>query len=298
LQPQHNSGLRELPSEKGKGIAGTTILHVVVFLLLIFVGFTAPKPPEQEKGILVNFGTDETGAGLIEPSPPASNEKTVAAQPKAAEIAVKEQANLTQNFDKEAPEIKKADPEAEKKKKELLEAEKVRKAQIEADRIRKVQEDAEKAKIAAEEKRISNIQNRAKNALANSKNSGTNSTGEGITGGAGNQGDPRGSVDSNNRGPGGGTGDKGISYDLAGRNFLSLPEPKYDIQAEGKVVVDIYVDRTGKVTSAIPGGKYSTSLDENLLNAAKEAALKAKFESKPEAPLTQKGTITYNFKLK
>lgn len=297
MQPPQNNGLRELPSEKGKGIAGAMILHVVIFLLLIFVGFTAPKPPEQDKGILVNFGTDETGSGLIEPSPPPSDEEAAAAQPAVAEAAVKEQANLTQNFDKEAPEIKKADPEAEKKKKEQIEAEKVRKAQVEADRIKKAEEDAEKARVAAEAKRISDIQNRTKNALANSKNTGTTSTGEGVTGGTGNQGDLRGSVDSKVRGTGVGTGKEGISYDLGGRNFQSLPDPKYDYQAEGKVVVDISVDRNGKVTSAVPGGKGSTSLDENLLNAAKEAALKAKFEPKADAN-TQKGTITYNFKLK
>jgi colicin import membrane protein len=296
LQPQQNKGLRELPSEKGKGIAGALILYVVIFLVLVLVGFTAPLPPEQDKGILVNFGTGETGTGLIEPSPPASSEEAAAAQPAVAENAVKEQASQTQNFDKEAPEIKKADPEAEKKKKEQIEAEKVRRAQIEAERVKKAQEDAEKARIAAEAKRISDIQNRTKNALANSKNSGTTSTTEGIAGGTGNQGDPNGSVDSKVRGTGSGTGDKGISYDLAGRNFQSIPKPIYDIQADGKVVVDIIVDRNGNVTSAVPGVKGSTTLDENLLKVAKEAALKAKFEAKPDVS-TQKGTITYNFKL-
>jgi colicin import membrane protein len=298
LQLPQNNGLRKLPSEKGKGIAGATILHTVIFLLMIFVGFAAPKPPDQDKGILVNFGTDETGSGLIEPSPPPSNEEASAAQPAVAETPSKDQAQVTQNFDKEAPEVKKVDPEAEKKKKEQIEAEKVRRAQIEADRIKKAQEDAEKARIAAEEKRISDIQNRTKNALAGSKNSGTNSTSEGIAGGSGNQGVTTGTIDSKNRGPGGGTGDKGISYDLAGRNFQSLPQPKYEYQGEGKVVVDIIVDRNGTVTSAVPGGKGSTTLEEYLLNTAKEAALKAKFEPKPDAPLTQKGTITYNFKLK
>ena len=51
--------------------------------------------------------------------------------------------------------------------------------------------------------------NRTKNALANSKNAGTSSTGEGIAGGPGNQGDPNGSVNSKVRGAGSGLGDKG-----------------------------------------------------------------------------------------
>jgi len=80
-------------------------------------------------------------------------------------------------------------------------------------------------------------------ALANSKNSGTNSTSEGITGGSGNQGVPTGSVDSNVHGPGGGTGNSGISYDLQGRGFRLLPNPRYEYQGEGKVVVEVSVDR-------------------------------------------------------
>ena len=298
MQPHLNSDLRNLPSEKGKGIAGTAIIYTCVLVLLLMVGFSAPVPPETEQGIVVNFGTDETGSGLIEPSPPASNEETTVAQPAVSETPSKEDAVATQDFDKEAPEIKKTDPEAERKKKEQIEAERIRRAAIEAERVKKAQEEAEKQRIAEEQKRISDIANRTKNALANSKNSGTNTTGEGVTGGAGNQGVTTGSVDSKVRGTGSGTGNSGVSYDLAGRNFQALPPPKYDYQGEGKVVVEINVDRNGNVTSANPGAKGSTTLDEYLLNAAKEAALKAKFESKPDAPLVQKGTITYNFILK
>ena len=126
---------------------------------------------------------------------------------------------------------------------------------------------AEKDLIAEEAKRISDIQNRTNNALANSKNSST-------------------------------AGTSGISYDLQGRGFQLLPKPKYDYQGEGKIVVEVSVDRSGKVTQATPGAKGSNTLDEYLLTVAKEAALKATFEPKPGAPLIQKGTITYNFILK
>jgi len=299
LQHHLNSDLRKLPSERRKGLAGTSLIHLGVFMVLLIVGFSVPKPPEQERGILVNFGTGETGIGLIEPSPPASNEETAVAQPaKTAEKPVKEDALLTQNFDKESPEVKKVDPEAERKKKEQIEATRIRQAEIEAEKVKKAAEDAEKKRAAEEQKRISDIVNRTKNALATSKNTGTNTTGEGITGGQGNQGVPTGSVNSKVRGEGSGTGDKGISYDLQGRGFQLLPPPKYDYQGEGKVVVEVSVDRTGKVTQAIPGAKGSTTLDEYLLTVAKEAALKAKFDPKPDAPMVQKGTITYNFILK
>jgi TonB family protein len=91
---------------------------------------------------------------------------------------------------------------------------------------------------------------------------------------------------------------QGTSYDLQGRDVRSLPSPRYDSQGEGKVVVEVSVDRSGKVTQAIPGIKGSTTLDENLLTVAKEAALKATFAPKPDAPAVQKGTITYSFVLK
>jgi hypothetical protein len=44
--------------------------------------------------------------------------------------------------------------------------------------------------------------------------------------------------------------------------------------------------------------KGSTILDDYLLRVAKEAALEAHFDAKPDAPVVQKGTITYIFKLK
>ena len=297
MQPHPNNDLHKFPSEKGKGIAGTVIIHLVMFLFLVFVGFSVPPPPVIEEGIEVNFGTDETGSGLIEPSPPAQQEEASIPVPATTDKATQDEALLTQDTE-EAPEVKKVDPEAERIKLEKIEADKKRREELEAERIRKAAEEVERKRIAAEQQRQSDIMNRTKNALANSKNAGTSSTSEGITGGTGNQGVINGSADSQVRGDGGGTGNKGVSYDLQGRGFQKLPPPKYDYQGEGRVVVDVSVDRDGKVIQATPGTKGSTTLDEYLLKVAKDAALEARFESKPDAPAVQKGTITYNFILK
>lgn len=265
-------------------------------ILMVF-GFTVPVIPPPEEGIEVNFGTDETGSGLIEPSEPASSEAASPPQPAESVVNSQDEPLLTQN-NEDAPEVKKVDPEAEKRRLEQVEADKKRREVAEAERIKRVAEETERRRIEAERQRQEDITNRTRNALANSKNAGTNSTSEGITGGAGNQGAVGGSVDSQNRGDGGGTGNDGISYSLEGRGFQSLPLPKYEYQAGGRVVVEVSVDRTGKVVQAQPGVKGSTTLDEYLLKVAKDAALLAKFEAKPDAPLTQKGTITYNFILK
>jgi colicin import membrane protein len=293
--------LRKVPSERGKGIVGTSVLHLGILALLIIVGFSAPKPPDADRGIMVNFGTDATGSGLIEPSPPQSQEESSqAVVTKAIVQPTKKESLVTQNIDKEAPEVKKVTPEDEKRKKEQLEIDNKKREELAAEKKIKAAEDAEKKRVEAEQKRVSDIVNRTKNALSNSKNSGTNSTSEGITGGQGNQGSLTGSVNSKVRGEGSGTGTSGngVSYDLQGRGFQSLPSPKYEYQGEGKVVVEVSVDRLGKVTQAVPGAKGSTTLDEYLLTVAKEAALKATFERKPNAPLIQKGTITYNFILR
>jgi colicin import membrane protein len=85
---------------------------------------------------------------------------------------------------------------------------------------------------------------------------------------------------------------------LQGRGFQSLPQPKYDYQGGGRVVVEVSVDRSGKVVQAVPGTKGSTTLDDYLLKVAKDAAMGARFEVKADAPVIQKGTITYNFILK
>jgi TonB family protein len=296
LQQLPNNDIHRLPSEKGKGLAGTIIIHVILFLLLILVSFSVPPPPEVEEGIIVNFGTDETGSGLIEPSVPAQQAQAAPATSQEEEIS-EDEPLLTQN-NEEAPEVKKVDPEAEKRKLEKIEADKKLRAELEAERIRKQEEEIERKRILAEQQRQSDIINRTKNALANSKNAGTTSTSEGDTGGGGNQGSPTGSANSTVRGEGSGLGENGIAYSLQGRGFQKLPSPEYKYQGEGRVVVEISVDRSGKVTQATPGVKGSTTLDEYLLRVAKEAALQARFESKPDAPVVQKGTITYNFILK
>ncbi len=289
--------MRRVPSEKGKGIAGAAIIHIVLFAVLFFASFSFPAPPEMEEGILVNFGTDETGLGLIEPSQAAVVESTSVPVPANAADQQPDEALLTQN-DEEAPEVKKVDPEAERKKLEKIEADKIRRAELEAEKKRRDEEEAERKRIEAEQQRQADIVNRTRNALANARNTGTNSTSEGVAGGTGNQGSPTGSVDSNVRGEGNGLGTQGISYDLQGRGFRSLPTPKYEYQGEGRVVVEVIVDRTGKVTKATPGIKGSTTLDDYLLKVAKDAALEAKFDAKPDAPEIQKGSITYNFKLR
>ncbi len=297
MLPHPNNDLHKFPSERKKGIVGTTIIHIVVLTLMLVLGFSPPPPPEIEEGILVNFGTDETGFGLIEPSEMAMMEEA-SPPPSPSPVNVQDDEPLLTQNNEDAPEVKKVDPNAEKRRLEKIEADRKVREQREAERKKRELEDAERRRIEAEQKRQADIMNRTKNALANARNTGTSSTGEGDAGGPGNQGVPTGSVDSKVRGDGSGLGDKGISYNLQGRGYQSLPSPKYDYQEEGIVVVEVSVDPSGKVTQAVPGVKGSTTLNDNLLRVAREAAMQARFDPKPDAPAIQKGSISYKFILK
>jgi len=133
-------------------------------------------------------------------------------------------------------------------------------------------------------------------ALYNSNSGGS----EGETGNPGDQGNPNGDPNAKNHYGNPGNGDKpgtgGNFYNLGNRKIVgNFPKPSYPGNEQGKVVVEIFVDRTGSVTKANAGIKGTTILTKKYLDAAYNAALKAKFDSNPDAAETQRGTITYNF---
>lgn len=86
---------------------------------------------------------------------------------------------------------------------------------------------------------------------------------------------------------------------VKGRDCVGVPaKPNYGVQNEGVVVVEIWVDRQGAVIKAFPGADGTTVTDKDMWTAARQAALKTKFNVSPESPEQMKGTITYIFKLK
>lgn len=269
--------------------------HILLALIIFFVTFRIEIPEPTEEGLLVNFGFDQTGDGLFEPAPePVSPPPP----PPSAGAAAAEEAILTQEFE-EAVEVKKKEPSPEelRKQAEARAADQKRREEAEAERKRIEQETAERLKREEEQRRVDQANARARNAFSNTANTGTTGQSEGVAGGQGNQGVKEGTVGAPNYGPGGGQGNSTISYDLGGRGAQSLPKPVYDIQVDGKVIVEVTVDKAGNVTNAVAGRPGSTTLDATLLRIAREAAMKAKFDRSSEAPEIQKGTITYIFKL-
>jgi TonB family protein len=90
-----------------------------------------------------------------------------------------------------------------------------------------------------------------------------------------------------------------VTASLDGRSVVgALPLASYDSQNQGRVVVVVTIDQEGRVTKANARKQGSTVQDADLWKAAEEAALKACFNLKRDAPVFQSGTITYNFILK
>lgn len=233
----------------------TFLIHIGILTLLIFMGFKTPLPLPEEQGIAVNFGNSDNGSGLEEPNQLQQQTST----PQNNQEGV-----LTQNIE-EAVSIKN-------------------------NNVTKQHTQQTNNQTQTQQQQIQQVNQNA--LFPTNQNNGSNSEGE--TQGNGNQGDPKGDPNvKNHNGTPNGTGN---SYSLTGRSINgSLPKPTYPGNEQGKVVVEIFVDRSGTIVKATAGIKGSTLLSKKYLDAAYNAALRAKFDSNPDAKETQRGTITYNF---
>jgi outer membrane biosynthesis protein TonB len=308
---------------KRKSAVLTSVIGVVIILLLFLFGLTYFDPP-KEYGIAVNFGTSDFGSGNQQPTealkPAAQSEPDVetpdspmeeveeTVQEEVEEVtepnsAVEEASEevITQ-VNEEAIAIKKRE-EAKRK----MEAE----AKAEAERIAEAKKKAEaerKAEIErqriAEQKRIEKERSEKEAKRKNldalmggfSNDNGKADGGEGNDNQAGDKGKVTGDPNASGYYGIGGDGSGG-NYRLGNRTALNKPKPEYDCNEEGRVVVSISVDRNGNVISAEPGIKGTTNSATCLLDRAREAALKTKFNADSKAPQKQIGAIIYNFSL-
>ena len=250
---------------KRKGIIGTILFHALLIVSFLFMGLKHQDPPPAEEGISINFGFSEQGLGEVEPE--STEELTKIVEEKIIEQQIESTEEIVTQSLGENPVVEKT----EKKKKVIKKEE-------------------QKEEVIEEKKPEVN-----KKALyPGSKKTKTSS--EGKKKGEGNQGSIEGDPNSKVY-EGGGMGKNGTAYQLGGRKVEFKAKPIYNLQVEGKVVVVITVDRLGNVINAIPGVKGSTTLNKKLLQRAKTAALKTKFDPKQTAPTNQQGKIVYFFSL-
>ena len=250
---------------KRKGIIGTILFHALLIVSFLFMGLKYQDPPPAEEGISINFGFSEQGLGEVEPE--STEELTEIVEEEIIEQQIESTEEIVTQSLVETPVVEKTE-----KKKKVIKKEEPKEEVIEE----KKPEVNKKALYPGSKK--------------------TKTSSEGNKKGDGNQGSIDGDPNSEVY-EGGGIGKNGTAYQLGGRKVEFKAKPIYNLQVEGKVVVIITVDRLGNVINAIPGAKGSTTLNKQLLQRAKTAALKTKFDPKQTAPTNQQGKIVYLFSL-
>lgn len=245
------------------GVIGTILVHML--LLLLFIQFGMPyqdPPPENEGGMIINFGTSDEGTGETQSSASSSASESVETSESQSSNLAQEEVLTQDNV--ESIKINSSTNPIEKPKEIVVKEPKPKPSDALLDALKRA------------------------NTASTSK-----SGGDGETGNPGDQGDPNGDPNSRNY-TGGGVGN-GIKYSLVGRGKVSFKKPDNPTQEDGTVVVDIVVDRNGKVIKAIPGARGSTTTNPILYRKAKEAAMQARFSKKLDSPIDQKGTMTFIF---
>ncbi|MBP6558631.1 MAG: energy transducer TonB [Flavobacterium sp.] len=126
-----------------------------------------------------------------------------------------------------------------------------------------------------------------------------NGSGTGSGGGSGSgtgTGSGSGTGSGNGSGNGGGNG-SGSGYSLGNRKALNKPQPDYTCQEQGRVAVQVTVDRNGNTVSVTAGVQGTTNTAKCLLDQAKIAAMSTKWQADSNAPEKQVGKIIYTFSL-
>ena len=270
----------------------TTFILLGVLLLLFFVGLRYLDPP-AENGILIAFGDTNPGSGiaLAPPTQAITEVTTLPAEAisthdvqevlkKEAVIESSDQTVLTTE-DSELVLPKKV---PEKKTETLAEEVPVT---VPETVVEKAPDKVNKQASAATKAALANILG-AKEAQGSGLGNGEKAANQGLSDGSkyanSFYGTPTGDV-------------QGFGFGLAGRSLATKGSVTPDCNEEGRVVVAITVDRSGKVIAADPGVKGSTNNAPCLLAPAKATAFMYQWAPDAQAPENQIGFVVINFKL-
>ena len=282
--------MEKFSKEKIIGAAATVLVHALVVVLLYFLILTPPVEL-PEKGVEVMIGVDvgSVADARLDAAPQAAPEP-VPVQP--ASSAPEEQL-MTQDMEESLAlppeEAKKPEKTLEEIQKEKLLAERLEQERLEKEEAERLEQER-----LEKERREEEARKAAENSIANafSKGSLMNKKTE-----SEKDETAKGSVQGNSNA--GKTDDVGISFSLEGRDPLGdgIVVPKEKLQSAGKVVVNITVNPVGNVIDASINPDGTDTADMKLRNAALKAARATVFSSIAGVD-NQRGTITYNFKLK
>jgi len=271
----------------------TIALHSLILLFLIWFILTPPDPPYTDSagGVTMNFGTDATGMGDVQPTtltPIEADFNPASSSAASSPAAVKEEV-ATQDLE-EAPVMEKTKTETAKPKNEKPS-------------VTPTKNTNNNTSTKPKNENPPPIEPKADpNALFHKGAGGNpnNSKGDGTGNTPGDRGKPDGDpnsksyLDGEGKGSGPGKGDLRGGVSLKGRKSASLPAPRF-CSEKGNVIIDITVDRSGNVVDAKYHRDGSTITDNCSIENAKKAAKLSKFNADATADEYQYGSINYVF---
>ncbi|RXR17214.1 energy transducer TonB [Flavobacterium amnicola] len=294
--------------EKRKSLLLTVVIYTLFLLILFFIRFWPPSNMNEALlaggggggGVTINFGNSDFGSGKDFQSEEldVKTVKNVAAasEPEEDIISGDAEANEAVNIPKKINPVKVTKPKVKIDPKPVAETK---------PKVNKNTNDALSSILGGSKKGGDGDDSRSGNkgktngSLGSNDYYGSGGSGGGAGGGTGTgNGTGTGSGSGSGSGGGSGSGSGGVvGYSLGNRKALSKPQPNYTCNEEGKVVVEVTVDQTGKTINAVAGVKGTTNTASCLLQQAKLAALNTKWQASADAPERQVGKIIYSFSL-
>lgn len=246
--------------DKRNGVLATILFHILLAIIFVLFGLKQPVPLPEEIGVemmMADYGYTDSGSGEVE----SESTETVAEEPNP-------------------------EPTPSETTTPVVEEEVVTDESSDVSVPESTEEQQE------EEPKEPTLNSELQN-LLNNWNKPAGSDSEGSTEGEGNEG----VQDGNPEGMGTMNLGNGVSYSLGGRGHMKGPDIIKEHTEEGKVVLNIYVGRNGKVIRTTPYLAGSTTTSQALFNLADKMAKSAVFNSDANAPPEQKGQMTFVFVL-
>ncbi|MEY4038023.1 MAG: hypothetical protein RIR67_333 [Bacteroidota bacterium] len=287
-------------SDQKKSLAFSLIIYATMLLILFFIRFWPPSNLAELAGgggggVSVNFGDSDLGSGSNYESEVLEVQNQVKETPttNTPDEAIIAQENSTEES-VVIPKNEKTDQKTTAVKDEV-------KPEVIKPKVSNTTNDALSSILKGSNKggdgddKTAGNKGKSNGSLSATSYYGNGGSGGG-TGGGNGTGNGIGNGSGYGAGSGGGTGNGiGGGYSLGNRKAISKPLPNYTCNEEGKVVVEVSVDRNGRTVSAIAGIKGTTNTAKCLLEQAKLAAMNTKWDASSDAPEKQVGKIIYNF---
>lgn len=271
----------EQPAINVKALAWTIGVHILLFLLFLFVRYHTPAvypPPLPELGMEVNLGTSEDGSGTDQPmnieDPAAAN---AAATNNMAASATTQPNEVLQSTDPDAPSITPATNTSP--------------IPGTANEHTTRSNNNQGTANAPQQQRPKYVYNGGTGKGGNSAAENAPGSNEGNTTGNGDRGVTSGTPGAPNYEgtPGNGTG--GIKHTLGGRT-ISPAKFEAEFNESGQVVIRVTVDREGNIVDK----RIKSSPSHRLSQLALQKLSEAKFSKSTDAVPQQFGEITIVFK--